>query len=163
MSAACGVATIGGMASLKHDPEELLISGCESHSLDELRAAFDGGLDARARVRGKTAMQWLTEMYPRSDRFPSCVRLLLDRGAQLDDPAVAPVLLDDAQAVTATVKSKPVLLRHTTTLVSTFTPLVNASLLHVAAEYGNAKAARALIDAGADVNEIGRASCRERV
>ena len=37
-------------------------------------------------------------------------------------------------------------------MVSTFTPLVGASLLHVAAEYGNLNAARALVEAGADVN-----------
>jgi ankyrin repeat protein len=37
-------------------------------------------------------------------------------------------------------------------MVSAFTPLVGASMLHVAAEYGCANAARALIDIGADVN-----------
>jgi ankyrin repeat protein len=37
-------------------------------------------------------------------------------------------------------------------MVSAFTPLVGASLLHVAAEYGNADEARVLIDMGADVN-----------
>jgi hypothetical protein len=132
--------------------EDLFIGACETHAVDDLRAAVAGGLDPRAPIRGKSAMQWLTEMYARSDRFPLCVRLLLERGARLDDPAVAPVLLDDAAAVTAAVKAVPALLRHTTTLVSAFTPLVGATLLHVAAEYGNQNAARALIDAGADVN-----------
>lgn len=37
-------------------------------------------------------------------------------------------------------------------MISTFTPLVDASLLHVAAEYLGARAARVLIEAGADVN-----------
>ena len=37
-------------------------------------------------------------------------------------------------------------------MVSAFTPLVGASLLHVAAEYGNANVARVLIEMGADVN-----------
>jgi ankyrin repeat protein len=37
-------------------------------------------------------------------------------------------------------------------MVSAFTPLIGASLLHVAAEYGNADVARVLIDIGADVN-----------
>jgi uncharacterized protein len=39
-------------------------------------------------------------------------------------------------------------------MVSAFTPLVGASLLHVAAEYGNADVARVLIDMGADVNAV---------
>ena len=37
-------------------------------------------------------------------------------------------------------------------MVSAFTPLIGASLLHVAAEYGNEKAARALLALGADVD-----------
>jgi ankyrin repeat protein len=37
-------------------------------------------------------------------------------------------------------------------MVSAFTPLVGASLLHVAAEYGNADVAGVLIEMGADVN-----------
>ena len=44
------------------------------------------------------------------------------------------------------------MLDHRTTLVSSFTSLVDVSLLHVAAEYGNLNAARALIELGADVN-----------
>ena len=36
-------------------------------------------------------------------------------------------------------------------MVSAFTPLVGASLLHIAAEFGNVKAARMLLEMGADV------------
>ncbi|MCE9592025.1 MAG: ankyrin repeat domain-containing protein [Planctomycetes bacterium] len=43
-------------------------------------------------------------------------------------------------------------IKHRTTLVSAFTSLAGVSLLHVTAEYGNLNAARALIEAGADVN-----------
>jgi len=74
------------------------------------------------------------------------------RGASLRDPAVAPVLLNDADATKAAIQVNPSLLQHRTTLVSAFTSLVGVSLLHVAAEYGNFNAARALVEAGADVN-----------
>ena len=70
----------------------------------------------------------------------------------LKDPALEPMLLDDGPAVAAAIRSNPALLSHRTALVSAFAPLVGATLLHVAAEYGNANAARALIAAGADVN-----------
>lgn len=130
---------------------ELLVA-FELHSVERIRAALDAGLDARAPIRGKLPVDWLTEMYTRSERFPGCLRLLLERGAELRDPAVAPVLLDDAGMLEAAVGKNPSLPGHRTDLASSFTPLAGASLLHVAAEYGNANAARVLIEAGADVN-----------
>jgi hypothetical protein len=124
----------------------------ELHSPEQIRAALDAGIDPRAPIRGKSPINWLTEMYSRSDGFPNCLSLMLDSGAVLDDPVVAPVLLDDADALAAAIRSNPSLMDHRTTMVSAFTPLIGASLLHVAAEYGNMKAARVLIEMGADVN-----------
>lgn len=131
--------------------EELLIA-FELHSVERIRAVLDAGFDPLLSIRDKSPINWLTEMYTRSDRFPDCLRLLLDRGAVLDDPVVAPVLLDDADALIAVIKADPSLIEHRTTMVSTFTPLVGASLLHVAAEYGNVNAARVLIQMGADID-----------
>jgi hypothetical protein len=54
--------------------------------VQEIRALLDSGLDPRAPIQGKSPINWLTEMYLRSDDFPVCLRLLLDRGAVLDDP-----------------------------------------------------------------------------
>jgi ankyrin repeat protein len=94
----------------------------------------------------------LLEEYTRSDRLGECLRLLFERGAELPDPVLTPVLLNDAPAVTAAIKARPAVLRHRASLVSAFTSLEGVSLLHVAAEYGNLEAARALVEAGADVN-----------
>ncbi len=124
----------------------------ELHSVKQIRAALDGGVDPHTPIRGKTLINWLTEMYSRSDNFPKCLRLLLDRGAVLDDPVAAPVLLNDVDALSAAILANPELLNHRTTMVSAFTPLVGASLLHVAAEYGNVNVAQLLIEKGADVN-----------
>ncbi len=132
--------------------EEDLLLAFELHSVERLRAVLDSGLDPRSPVRGKPPIQSLTEMYTRSDRFPECLRLLLDGGAVLDDPKVEPVLLDDAEALAAALRADPSLLAHRTTMVSTFTPLAGASLLHVAAEYGNLNAARVLVENGAEVD-----------
>jgi hypothetical protein len=128
------------------------IEACEVHAVQEIRALLDSGLDPRAPIQGKSPINWLTEMYLRSENFPVCLRLLLDRGAVLDDPIVAPVLLNDADALASAIRENPSILNHRTTMVSAFTPLVGASLLHVAAEYGTLKAARVLIEMGADVN-----------
>jgi hypothetical protein len=133
------------------DNDDILVA-FELHSVERIRAALDAGWDPRVPIRGKAPVNWLTEMYSRSDDFPKCLRLLLDRGAVLDDPAVAPVLLNDAEELEAAIRANSLLLHHRTTMVSAFTPLVGASLLHVAAEYGNADVARVLIEMGADLN-----------
>lgn len=133
------------------DEGELLIA-FELHSPEKIRALLDAGIDPRAPIRGKPPIQWLTEMYSRSHNFPDCLRVMLARGAELDDPLVTPVLLDDAAALSAAIRADPSLLGHRTTMVSAFTPLVGASLLHVAAEYGNARAAQVLIEGGAEID-----------
>jgi len=129
-----------------------LLIAFELHSVEQLRAVLAAGLDVSAPLKGKLPVQHLTEMYTRSDRFPDCLRLLLERGAVLDDPRIAAVLLDDAEGLAAAIRTDRSLLEHRTTLVSAFTPLDGASLLHVAAEYGNLAAARVLVTEGADVN-----------
>ena len=126
---------------------------CELHSLDRLRAVLADGLDVRASIEGKGAVTWLTEMYTRSDRFAACLRVLLDHGAVPDDPLAVPVLLNDPGAIAAVARQTPDYTRHRVTMASAFTPLVGASLLHVAAEFGHAEAARALLGLGADVND----------
>jgi len=136
------------MSSVEQD----LLRAFDGHDVAPVRAALEAGADAISPIDGKSPVNWLLEEYARSDRLPECLRLLLSRGAVLDDPLLAPVLLDDADAVRAMISQSPAILMHRTTLRCAFTSLSQVSLLHVAAEYGNTNAARALIDAGADVN-----------
>lgn len=133
-------------------PESELLIAFELHSVERIRAALDVGVDVRAPIGGKLPIDWLLEMYTRSDRFPACLRLLLERGAVLADPALAPVLLDDAEALHRALCAAPALIHHRTVMTSTFTPLAGATLLHVAAEYGHTNAARTLLDHGAEVD-----------
>ena len=117
--------------------DDELLSAFDGHDVESVRAALDAGADPCSPVRGKLPVNWLLEEYTRSDRLGDCLRLLFERGAVLQDPVVAPVLLDDADAIKSAVTTTPSLLKHRTTLVSAFTSLVGASLLHVAAEFGN--------------------------
>jgi Ankyrin repeat len=132
--------------------EDDLLRAFETHSVTDIQTLLDAGLDPRQRIRGKLAVDSLIEKYTRSDRFPACLRLLLERGAMIGDQRVQAVLLDDGPALEKAIDADPSVLSHRTTMVSTFTPLTGASLLHVAAEYGNANVARVLIARGADVD-----------
>lgn len=136
------------MASIEFD----LLCAFETHAVGEIRAILDRGFDVHSTIKGKPVISHLIEMYARSDAFPACLGLLLERGATLEDPRVAPVLLDDADGLAAALRRDPSLIAHRTSLVSAFTPLVGASLLHVAAEFGNLRAAGVLLQLGADVN-----------
>lgn len=133
-------------------PFDDLLVAFETHSVESIRALLGTGFDVKAPVNGKPPILYLTEMYFRSDRFPECLRLLLDRGAALDDPRITPVLLNDPDALEVAARADNTLLEHRTSLVCAFTPLVGATLLHVAAEYGNLEVARKLLELGAAVD-----------
>lgn len=134
------------------NPNQDLLTAFDGHVVEDVRAALAAGADACSPIRGKLPVNWLLAEYTRSDRLRLCLDLLFERGAVLDDPVIAPVLLNDADGIKAAVNTTPSLLAHRTTLISSFTSLVGATLLHVAAEFGNLDAARALVEEGADVN-----------
>jgi ankyrin repeat protein len=133
-------------------PTQALLDAFETHSLSGIRTVLNDGYDVHAPINGKSPVSILLEMYLRSDRFPACLRLMLEQGAQLADPLIAPVLLNDADVLRAAIVATPALLQHRTSMTSAFTPLVGATLLHVAAEYGNLDVTRVLLDLGADVD-----------
>ena len=131
--------------------QEFLVA-CEVHSPARLRAALAAGLDVHAPIAGLSPVNTLVEMYTRSDAFPECLTVLLDAGGTLDDPVLAPVLLNDTDALTAALVRDSQLVHHRTSLRCTFTPLLGTTLLHVAAEYGHHAVAEVLLSHGADVH-----------
>lgn len=135
------------------DPLRDLLLACELHDPRRFGSVLDAGLDPIAPIGGKTPVTWLLEMYTRSDRFTSCLRVLVDRGAVVGDAVLTAVLLDDPDAIRAAV---PVdggrALGQRVSLPSAFTPLEGASLLHVAAEFGHARAVGTLLELGVPVD-----------
>jgi len=139
-----------------------MLGAIETHSPEEIGACLDAGLDPGGRIQGKPLTTWLTEMYTRSERFGACLRELLDRGAALEDPRLAPVLLDDADALRAALARDPDLAHAQVSMRSAFTSLSGASLLHVAAEFACAGAARVLVESGVSPDVRARSDPRGR-
>ncbi len=109
------------------------------------------GVDANELIDGKSPLDELVEMYYRSAQFSRCVRSLVRFGAQCDNEALLAVLLDDAELLATVLKNNPATMNQTIDLRCAFTPLMGASLLHVACEYGNLNAATVLLAAGIDI------------
>src|SRR5471032_1757864 len=132
-------------------PHDILLLGFETHSTERIQAALAAGVDVNGLIDGKTPLTWLVEMYLRSPKFSDCVRCLMQAGARCPDGALLAVLLDDAELLGAELRKNPSLIHHQVDIRCAFTPLLGASLLHVAAEFGLVRAARVLLEAGADV------------
>jgi hypothetical protein len=131
---------------------EDLLEGFELHSPEKIRAAIAAGADVKAPIHGKRPIEWLMEMYLRSGRFVECVRVMLEVGATLDDSMLEAILLDDDMQLRKLLQQVPHSRRRKFHLECAYTPLHGVSPLHVCAEYNSVKCARALLEAGADVN-----------
>jgi ankyrin repeat protein len=93
-------------------------------------------------------------MYLRGPGFVPCLQVFVDHGLQFDQPALLAVLLDDGEWLKKLIASDPSLLKVRVSLDCCFTPLEDATLLHVCAEYNSISAAAVLLDAGADVDAL---------
>jgi hypothetical protein len=91
--------------------DQQLLSAFDGHDVESVRAAFAGGANPCEPICGKLPVDWLLEEYTRSDQLGDCLRLLFARGAVLRDPVVAPVLLNDADAIKTAITATPSLLR----------------------------------------------------
>ncbi len=94
----------------------------------------------------------LIDMYARGPRFKECIKVFVDNGLEFDDKALLAVLLDDAEMLNKILLNHKTPISNTYTFKSTFTPLLDVSLLHICAEYNHTNCASILVIHGADIN-----------
>lgn len=131
-----------------------LLIAFETHSPDGIRAALAAGASPTGLLKGKTPIDSLVESYLRSPRFADCLRVLIEAGAELTDPLLEALLMDDEAGLRRLLRGSPQEMGRKLRVPCAFTSCEGVTALHVSAEVGGVRCARVLLDAGADVNAV---------
>ncbi|CAN5328921.1 hypothetical protein BH10BAC4_BH10BAC4_06840 [soil metagenome] len=124
----------------------------EIHSVDGIKECFENGVDPNQLVRGKPLIYELINMYLRGPLFKKCIETFVDYGLKFDDKPLLSVLLDDATLLDKYLTDDKELLSKKYSLDCAFTPIYEASLLHICSEYNHLSCAKILVKHGADIN-----------
>lgn len=129
-----------------------IIGAFEIHSAAGIKECFQNGLDPNQLVKGKPLIYELINMYLRSPLFKDCIKAFVDFGLKFDDQALLAVLLDDSTSLDKLLTYDKELVSKKYSLDCAFTPLHEATLLHICAEYNHLACAKTLVKHGADIN-----------
>jgi ankyrin repeat protein len=140
----------------------ILFAPCETVDPAALKWLLDHGADPNCGKRGErcTALDYLIGSYVRSPRFTPCIDILLNAGGttKYDFPPVLDLLRGRLDRCSEHLRAEPSVV-HTRFSTLDFgatgarrLTLRGATLLHVAAEYGQVEAVRLLLEHGADIN-----------
>lgn len=124
----------------------------EIHSAGGIRECFENGVDPNELYKGKPLIYEMINMYLRGPKFKDCIQAFVDFGLKFDDKVLLAVLLDDATALDNLLTGNPELSLKKYSFNCTFTPLYEASLLHICAEYNHLHCAKILVKHGVDIN-----------
>jgi hypothetical protein len=129
------------------------LAAFETHAPEGIRAALEAGASPTALTNGRTPVEELIGGYLRSPRFAACLRVLLEAGASISDPLLGAVLLDDDVAMKELLRERGATeASRKLSIPCAFTRCEGVTALHLCAEFNSVRCARALLDAGADVD-----------
>lgn len=129
-----------------------IIGEFEIHSAEGIKECFENGINPNQLFNGRPLIYQLINMYLRGSLFKDCIKTFVDYGLEFDDKLLLSVLLDDAAVLDKLLTSDKELLLNKYSLDCTFTPLYEASLLHICAEYNHLSCAKVLVKHGVDIN-----------
>lgn len=129
-----------------------IITAFELHSVEDIRACFDNGVNPNEIVDDKPLVFALINMYTRGPRFKSCIEAFVDYGLNFEDKVLLSVLLDNAVLLDTLLHADKNAITKKYSFNCTFTPLYEVSLLHICAEYNHLNCAKVLVEHGADID-----------
>lgn len=129
-----------------------LVGEIEVHCVEGIRECFSNGVNPNDYYNNEPLIYELTSEYLRSSRFKNCVNAFIDFGLVFDDKVLLSVLLDDTQSLENSLKTNPEIIDKRYSLRCAFTPLDEATLLHICAEFNHVACAKILVEHGADIN-----------
>jgi len=129
-----------------------IITAFELHAVQGIKECFENGVNPNDTINGKPLINDMINMYSRGPLFKACIRVFVDYGLQYNDKILLAVLLDDAATLNALLLDDKKALQKKYSFDCTFTPLYEASLLHICAEYNHLACAKILVQHGADIN-----------
>ncbi|MEX2235586.1 MAG: hypothetical protein WD824_25730 [Cyclobacteriaceae bacterium] len=131
---------------------ERIIGEIELHSIGGIKECFEHGVSPNDLYRGQPLIYELISEYTRTPRFRDCVKLFVDYGLEFEDKALLSVLLNHSVSLERQITIQPEIIARRYTLQSAYTPLHQATLMHICAEFNHAASAKVLTKYGADVN-----------
>ena len=129
-----------------------IIGHIECHDVEGIRKCFQNGLSPNEIFRNEPLIYELTSEYARGPQFKECVRAFIDHGLNFEDKALLAVLADDAKQLGQLIISDKQLVTKKYSLRCAYTPIHQATLLHICAEFNHVPCAEVLFKHGADVN-----------
>ena len=129
-----------------------IVGEIEIHSADGIKECFCNGINPNDYYNNEPLIYELTSEYLRSPRFKDCVQAFVDFGLAFEDQILLSVLLNNAQSLANQIKENPAIIDKRYTLRCAFTPLYEATLLHICAEFNHVSCAEVLVKLGADIN-----------
>lgn len=129
-----------------------IITYFELHSVDGIKECFANGVNPNEIVNGKPLVYKLINMYTRGPKFKSCIQEFVENGLNFQDKVLLSVLLDNDDLLDKQLLADKSLVNKRYSFNCTFTPLFEATLLHICAEYNHLACAKILVKHGADIN-----------
>lgn len=129
-----------------------IIGDIECHDVGGINECFANGVNPNDLFRNEPLIYELTSEYARGPRFKDCVRAFINHGLKFEDKALLAVLADDASQLRQLIVADKQLVSRRYSLRCAYTPLHEATLLHICAEFDHVACAEILFKHGADVN-----------